>query len=114
MQEEFIMTTKPLSQTLTAIASRKRRADVAAAKKKTAGDPPAANPPIGEQQRGGTPPLDQHIVEPSTATIGVTSPEKPAGKAAELFHCSNCDADVSIKPPECPTCGQIFNWPKGE
>jgi len=92
------MPDKTLSQTPAAIASRKRRADVAAAKKTAAGDPPAADP-------AGDPP------EPSTATIGVQSPAKPAAKAAQLYHCPNCDADVTMAMPECPTCGQVFNWP---
>jgi len=105
------MTTKELSQTPAAIASRKRRADVAAAKKKGKAKAKAKTPPAGDPP-AGDPPVDPPA-DPSTASIGVQTPEKPAAKAAQLYHCPNCDEDVTMAMPECPTCGQIFNWPKG-
>ncbi len=97
---------KELSQTPEAIRSRQQRADRAAKKKGIKAKVGKAKPAFAD------PPADVPA-EPSTASIGVQSPEKPAAKAEQLYHCPNCDADVTMAMPECPTCGTPFDWPKG-
>lgn len=84
-----------LSQTEAAIASRKRRADAKAAKSGA-----------GDREDNVT---AAAAGNPSTATIGVQTPEK---RAAQKYHCPNCDEDATTAMPECPTCGQNFDWPK--
>lgn len=47
--------------------------------------------------------------EANTGSIGVQSPAKPA---AQSYHCSNCEADVTMDMKECPTCEIDLNWPE--
>jgi len=59
-----------------------------------------------------TPPAEVSTeVVASAATIGVETPAAAASEKPELFHCSNCDQDITKGMTECPTCELPLNWP---
>ena len=47
--------------------------------------------------------------EVNTGSIGVQSPAKPT---PQLYHCENCDEDVTKGMSHCPTCEINLNWPE--
>lgn len=103
-----------LSQTASAIRSRQQRVDRKAKKladKLAAeGRPPAPYPaPPGGPMEPIAPAAP---AEPSTATIGVQTPEKPGPAAAQAYHCSNCDENITPDMDSCPMCEESLHWPE--
>jgi hypothetical protein len=101
-----------LSQTPEAIRSRRQRVDRKAkklAEKNASAPAPYPAPPGGPME----PPAPAAPVPASTASIGVETPEKPAPAAAQAYHCSNCDEDITPDMDRCPMCEESLHWPEG-
>ena len=66
---------------------------------------------------GGIPeyPIDTgYRPEYTTEEIAVIDNDKPpenqSEEEAQAYGCSNCNSDVAIGTPNCPSCGLQFNW----